>query len=168
MFDASLSGMACDEMIQEWLNNVQELAGSEDFLLCVEGQSESRERCVDASLKSIHGSSGRHACCEESKLDGFFRVFRNVTQFKFVETSWCHVRYLLPVSRRGVVHGPPSRAQNIVDQLSHQFCHVGPHLFSLRVTCGDPPAVVLSFLQSVLSVATTSWLKVKESILNFA
>ena len=29
----------CDELIQEWLNIVQERADSEDFLLCVEGQS---------------------------------------------------------------------------------------------------------------------------------
>ena len=26
-----------------------------------------------------------------------------------------------------------------VDQLSHQFCQVSLSLFSLRVTCGDPP-----------------------------
>ena len=52
-----------------------------------------------------------------------------------------------------------------VDQLSLQFCRVSLSLFSLRGTCGDP-AVVLSTLQSVLSVATASWLKLKESIIS--
>ena len=87
----------CDEMIQQCLNNVQKLADSEDLLLCVEGQSESRVRCVDVSLNSIPGSSGRHAYCEVSKFDRF-SVFRHVPPFQLVETSWCHVRYLLPVS----------------------------------------------------------------------
>ena len=32
--------------------------------------------------------------------------------------------------------------------------------------CGDAPAVVLSSLQSVLIVATASWLKVKQSIIS--
>ena len=36
-----LSGMTVTKLIQEWLNNVQELAASEDFLLCDEGQGES-------------------------------------------------------------------------------------------------------------------------------
>ena len=31
----------CDELIQEWLNIVEERADSDDLLLCVEGQSES-------------------------------------------------------------------------------------------------------------------------------
>ena len=63
-----------------------------------------------------------------------------------------------PREGEGGVHGPPSHAPCIVDQLSHQFCRVSLCLFSLRVTCADPPAVVLSSLQSILSVATASWL----------
>ena len=31
----------CDELIQEWLNNVQELVASEDLLFCDEGHGES-------------------------------------------------------------------------------------------------------------------------------
>ena len=36
-----LSGNDCDELIPEWLNNVQELAASEGLLQCDEGQGES-------------------------------------------------------------------------------------------------------------------------------
>ena len=43
----------CDELIQEWLNNVQEFVDSEDLPWCVEIQSASRLRCVGACLNSV-------------------------------------------------------------------------------------------------------------------
>ena len=75
--------------------------------------------------------------------------------------------YLLRIKLAfAVVHGPSPHAPRFVDQLSHQFCRVSISLFSLRVTCGDPRAVVLSSLQSVLNVVTASLLKVKETIIS--
>ena len=66
----------------------------------------------------------------------------------------------------GGVHGPSPHAPCLVDQLSHQFCRVSLSLFSLRVTCGDPPDCFLCALLSALSCVTASWLKVKESIIS--
>ena len=43
----------CDELIQEWLNNVLDAEDSDDLPLCVEGQSEPRVRCDGACLNSV-------------------------------------------------------------------------------------------------------------------
>ena len=64
------------------------------------------------------------------------------------------------------VHGPSPQAQGFVDQLSHPFCRDSLSFLSLRVTCGDPPLLFLVPLQSVLIVATASWLNVKETIVS--
>ena len=63
----------CDELLQEWLNNLQEIVDSEDLTLCVEIQSESRVRCVGACLNSVLGSSGGRACCGDSNFGRFFQ-----------------------------------------------------------------------------------------------
>ena len=46
-------GNDCDELIQEWLNNVQEPEDSKDLPWYVAGRSESQVRCFGATFNSV-------------------------------------------------------------------------------------------------------------------
>ena len=66
-----------------------------------------------------------------------------------------------------VVHGPPSQAPCFTGQLSHEFCRSSPSLvFFFGPRVATHLTVVLTSLQSVVSVVTASWFKVKESIIS--